>query len=253
MKNTLPVLSICLLCWTLMGFKSSASARSSLKNITFHQVDLVCSAASDIGCGSRSKPILLDLEKEESIKEAWLNRAGTMVAVNWSVEAAPASDLVATVFSKHGKSMETLKGGSHDRQLILFRTEKWYQGREVDQLSKEEANKIARKVMEQIQASTILSPIDATKMEAEIEAFISNEFQSLKEVHLLDTNSYYDNWESAIEKIGEQYFGTGKMPKIELCSSASPSCTPQKKVSCCSKNSADQNCKPIKTDLKNDQ
>ena len=52
--------------------------------ITFYDVPLVCGAAPAIGCGSRAKPLLIDLERQSAIKEAWLNRAGTIVAIVWS-------------------------------------------------------------------------------------------------------------------------------------------------------------------------
>jgi hypothetical protein len=52
--------------------------------ITFYDVPLVCGAAPAIGCGSRAKPLLMDLEQRTAIKEAWLNRAGTIVAIVWS-------------------------------------------------------------------------------------------------------------------------------------------------------------------------
>jgi len=47
--------------------------------VTFYDVPLVCGAAPAIGCGSRAKPLLMDLEQRTAIKEAWLNRAGTIV------------------------------------------------------------------------------------------------------------------------------------------------------------------------------
>jgi hypothetical protein len=53
--------------------------------ITLYDVSLVCGAAPAIGCGSRAKPLLMDLEEQSTIKEAWLNRAGTIVAIVWSV------------------------------------------------------------------------------------------------------------------------------------------------------------------------
>jgi hypothetical protein len=37
---------------------------------------LVCGAAPSIGCGSRAKPLLADLERQVPINEAWLNRNG---------------------------------------------------------------------------------------------------------------------------------------------------------------------------------
>jgi hypothetical protein len=57
--------------------------------ITFYDVPLVCGAAPAIGCGSRAKPLLMDLEQRTAIKEAWLNRAGTIVAIVWSGRLAP--------------------------------------------------------------------------------------------------------------------------------------------------------------------
>src|SRR6516225_5053331 len=51
--------------------------------ISFYDVPLVCGAAPSIGCGSRATPLLIDLERQTSIKEAWLNRTGTIVAVVW--------------------------------------------------------------------------------------------------------------------------------------------------------------------------
>jgi len=43
------------------------------KIITFYDAALVCGAAPAIGCGSRAKPLLIDLERQTAIEEAWLN------------------------------------------------------------------------------------------------------------------------------------------------------------------------------------
>lgn len=51
---------------------------------SFFHVRLECGAAPHLGCGTRSRPILLELEGERSIREAWLNRQGTVLAVVWS-------------------------------------------------------------------------------------------------------------------------------------------------------------------------
>src|SRR6516164_3603407 len=69
--------------------------------ISIFRVPLVCPAAPQIGCGSASKPILLDLEKQPGVLEAWLNRAGTRIAIVWK----PGSDAetrqkVATAFGE---------------------------------------------------------------------------------------------------------------------------------------------------------
>jgi hypothetical protein len=57
------------------------------ETITFYDVPLVCGAAPSIGCGSRAKPLIIDLEQQTQIKEAWLNRTGTIVAIVWRGQA----------------------------------------------------------------------------------------------------------------------------------------------------------------------
>src|SRR5579862_3119871 len=57
---------------------------SDPKRLSFYEVPLVCPAAPHIGCGSASKPLLLGLERNKTVSGAWLNRAGTILAVAWS-------------------------------------------------------------------------------------------------------------------------------------------------------------------------
>jgi hypothetical protein len=68
--------------------------------VTFYDVHLVCGAAPAIGCGSRAKPLLMDLEQRTAIKEAWLNRAGTIVAIVWSGPART-EEVAKPVFERH--------------------------------------------------------------------------------------------------------------------------------------------------------
>jgi hypothetical protein len=68
--------------------------------ITFYDVPLVCGAAPAVGCGSRAKPLLMDLEQRTAIKEAWLNRAGTIVAIVWSAPART-EEVAKPVFERH--------------------------------------------------------------------------------------------------------------------------------------------------------
>src|SRR6202007_1479767 len=70
------------------------------ETVTFYDVPLVCNAAPEIGCGSRAKPLLLDLEHQSAIKEAWLNRSGTILAIVWR-GAERSEAVVKPVFDKH--------------------------------------------------------------------------------------------------------------------------------------------------------
>src|SRR3989442_1115070 len=51
------------------------------ETVSFYRVQLVCPAAPQIGCGSAAKPLLLELEGRPGLAEAWLNRAGTIIAL----------------------------------------------------------------------------------------------------------------------------------------------------------------------------
>ena len=54
-----------------------------LKTISFYKVPLVCGADKEIGCGSRIKPLFIETEKVKEVKESWVNRQGTVIAIVW--------------------------------------------------------------------------------------------------------------------------------------------------------------------------
>ena len=103
--------------------------------MTFLQVDLVCGAASDIGCGSRSKPILIDLESQSEIAEAWLNRPGTNIAVVWEDDARVDETLLIETLKIHQKSGKVLSANESADRRKAFESESWYRTNEVDELS----------------------------------------------------------------------------------------------------------------------
>jgi hypothetical protein len=82
--------------------------------ITFYDVPLVCGAAPAIGCGSRAKPFLMDLEQRTAIKEAWLNRAGTIVAIVWSGPAR--TEAVLNIYQKRVGTERTAEVQAHGIQ-----------------------------------------------------------------------------------------------------------------------------------------
>jgi hypothetical protein len=118
---------------------------------------LQCLAAPQIGCGSVSKPILLQLEKEQGVLEAWLNRAGTTIAVVWKPESDAEMLRNVTTELKEAHAME-IQGESRDEALKDFLSGKgWYRGADVDRLSEEEAGIIAARCVRRVQAKTALA------------------------------------------------------------------------------------------------
>src|SRR5438876_8859656 len=136
---------------------ADATAELTAERVSVFKAPLVCPAAPQIGCGSASKPILLDLEKQPGVLEAWLNRAGTIIAVVWKPESdAETRGKVATEL-KEDRATE-LQGDSRDKSVQDFLSGKgWYHGADVDRLSEEEADIIAARLVRGVQAKSALT------------------------------------------------------------------------------------------------
>lgn len=133
---------------TSVEIQGTNSVRKALnpKRVTFYQVPLVCPAAPQIGCGSASKPVLLGLEDNPAVSEAWLNRAGTIMAVVWSESstARQRSAILKSILEERQLTARELRGAARAQALTEFQSGSgWYRGADVDRLSEEEAGVIA--------------------------------------------------------------------------------------------------------------
>ena len=81
MKRTVVTAGVLGLLGLSSAFVEDAKIAVTSDRISLFEVALRCEAAPEIGCGSRSKPVLLQLEREPMITEAWLNESGTVLAV----------------------------------------------------------------------------------------------------------------------------------------------------------------------------
>src|SRR6266496_2162348 len=110
MKKTIVSVLVCFLFWQsglMAGADTKESKESaSKKDVSIYQVPWRCPAALQIGCGSHAKPILLELEQNPGVSEAWLNRQGTAVAVVWSPDAKRKARRAAERTLKEGKAQE---------------------------------------------------------------------------------------------------------------------------------------------------
>src|SRR5947199_8826695 len=139
MKTHLVLMSA-LLYATLASAAENAPAATP-DRISVFKVPLVCPAAPQIGCGSASKPILLDLERQAGVLEAWLNRAGTIIAVVWKPESNAETRRNVATELKEDHAVE-MQGKSRNEAVKDFLSGKgWYRGADVDRLSEEEAIK----------------------------------------------------------------------------------------------------------------
>jgi len=132
-------------------------AAAPADRISVFKAPLVCPAARQIGCGSASKPILLELEHQPSVLEAWLNRAGTRIAVVWKPESDASTRYKVVAELKEDRAIE-LDGKPRDEAVNDFLSGKgWYRGADVDRLSEEEAHVIAARLVRRVQAKTALT------------------------------------------------------------------------------------------------
>lgn len=91
--------------------------------------------------------------------------------------------------------MKTLTNTAYKEQLQSFKSDKWYKGTAVDELSMKEAGRIASQIIDPMVEDGTISKDNSLKMFAKGEKYIQNEFMILEDVSLLSTTAYYDQWE----------------------------------------------------------
>lgn len=204
-----------------------------LEAITFYDVHLVWGAAPSIGCGSRAKPLLTDLERQTPIREAWLNRTGTIVAIVWR-GSTRTDEAIQTVFERHEvEYTERLA----DKQIgESFGIEgSWFHGADVDRLSLEEAREIAETVVAPATKDRLVSVGEAAQIKTDIEAYFRKElvkFRTKQEL-LRDTQSKFLE---AILNIYVRHVGTKRTAALQARGIQNPfdRARQQENSSCCS-------------------
>jgi copper chaperone CopZ len=173
------------------------AATTPADRISLFKVSLECPAAPKIGCGSASKPILLDLERQPGVLEAWLNRARTTIAVVWKPESnAEVRHNVVTEL-KEDRATE-MEGASRDEALRDFSSSKgWYRGADVDRLSEEEAGIIAARLVRRVEAKTALAKDKAESLQRSLTDAIRKQ--------LTGDCSGPDQKQSSIEDVAGEY------------------------------------------------
>jgi hypothetical protein len=199
--------------------------------IAFYDVLLVCGAAPAIGCGSRAKPLLMDLERQAAIDEAWLNRAGTIVAIVWSGPARTA-EVAKPVFERHEVQYSERRD---DRQTAFRKEGAWFRGAEVDQLSSEEAREIAETSVASATRERLISVEEAAQIKSDIEAHFREELVRLrtKQELLQDTQGRFPH---AVLNIYQKHIGMERTAEVQARGIQNPfdRADSEETLSCCS-------------------
>lgn len=227
----------------VVGFIAKDNAKSKKSVTTFYETPLVCNAAPEIGCGSRAKPALLALEKDPSVKEAWLNRQGTVIAIVWK-DKAQTESVAKRIFEENNIEFTELSDKqAKDYSKSFPKTNAWYRGADVDALSKEEATTIAETAVKFALDNKIINKDEAEKIKADLESYFKKELVLIRANEQLNKDSQ-NKWMEAMYGIVEKYIGkerTEKAMKLyrENCEKEckkDASCTqPEANKSCCNK------------------
>ena len=217
---------------------------ASNTTVSFYDAPLVCHAAPTIGFGSKAKFMLIDLETHRaSVGGAWLNKTGTVVAVKWNANTSESkkAEIINTVSTSHNIELNVVTQGEANNYAKSFPgTSEWFRGKEVDKLSKEEAQIIAKNTIAGYKKNGVVKASFEKQFQVDIANFYENLFLSISSYKDLTTGAY-DQVEQQIQQAGEKYVGKGRMPKVELCVVSEETCEKDKSCSqgsgksCCDK------------------
>ncbi len=189
---------------------------SAPKDISFYNVSLSCGAVPTIGCGISTKPVLLELQEQKGIKTASLNRSGTAIAVAWdkAMTKTNRDEIVQPVFDTYGISVDEASGVTYDNFLASIDDDNlWYEGKEVDKLSKEEAAALGKKVTAKIREYRKFSDNTASNMETDIRTFFEGVLTKDYKKNTFEEEDVTTNWMPNIIDIVEKYVGKGNFPE----------------------------------------
>jgi hypothetical protein len=232
----------------ILLFVASAFTVNNITNtnepaVTFYKTPLVCNAAPDIGCGSRSKPVLLELEKNPAIKEAWLNRQGTVIAIVWKEK--PLTETVAKpIFKENNVSFTVINNSDAATYVRTFRKSNlWYRGADVDMLSWEEAATIAEAFVKFALTKKVVTKSEAGKIKNDVEVYFKEELVKIRTSEQLNDDSEH-KFKQALNNIAKKYIGPERAQKAmdiyqknceEECPKDAGCNTPGSKKDCCNK------------------
>ncbi len=240
MKNKIYI--TCALIATVLITACNSSSKEEL--ISFYKVPLVCGADSEIGCGSRIKPLFIETGKEKDIKESWTNKEGTVIAIVWSENEN--EKLIQSLFEKNAIDGKLIVDSAELKNLSAnFRgKEKWLKGMEVDELSIHEAGTIANSTTKFAIEQGIISDEEASAIKADIEEYFKKELVKVRTYEELKSEETDAVWMKSMYDIYVKHIGKERADKAkdlyytfrdEMKKSKDACCDNKEKDECCKK------------------
>jgi mercuric ion transport protein len=179
-------------------------------NISFYEVGLVCNAAPSLGCGSRAKPILLELDSQDEIKEARLNKEGTVIKIIWQddIDVNAKKIITESIFSTHKIALKL-------QNEIQITATNWLNANDVDELSKEEAGIIAKQLIESYRNKGELTIKQEEKLREDIEKQFYSFFLNYESLDQLADTNEYRKLMLKITELSKSYIEEDNIPNID--------------------------------------
>ncbi len=190
----------------------------SNNNISFYEVDLVCNIASSIGCGSRSKPILIELENESIIKEAKLNRKGNIIGITWYENRYNYSrlEVINSIFSRNRLLAKESNSNSYRDNLASYLNKEnpWLDSANIDELSREEAGIVAKQLIAIYEAEATLTSKQESKLKEDVEDIFYDFFLNFKKMDQLSDTNMYRKLVIQVIELSKNYIHSNKIPVV---------------------------------------
>lgn len=147
--------------------KANTVSQNDKTRISFYAAPLVSSTAPAIACTTKSRPILNELGQNQSVSTVWLNRSGTVIAIQWAGNSTidKQTETISKTASKNKLSMTEIIGDQRQTALKEFdQKSKWYRLSELNLLTQEEGDVIGARLVQRISGSITLSDQDVEEL-----------------------------------------------------------------------------------------
>jgi hypothetical protein len=144
-------------------------AKSTTERTSVFAVRLQCKAAPELACGGQTKELLIELERNPAVAQAWLNTRGSALLVIGTENSTPESRAEAvgsTVVKMFKRQVEELEGEGRDKVLDSFRSGSgWYRSEGADELSRRIAKIVAARLVRHTRERARMSAAKAANLE----------------------------------------------------------------------------------------
>ena len=195
------------------------------ETLTFYKTNVVCQLDKEIASGSRVKPLFLETEKQAGIKEAWVNREGTVIAIVWKegIAEEEKASTIQPLFEKQQMKTEFVADKEQQKQLKenfianvapAQKKDKWYKGMDVDKLSMEEARVISDTATLFALKAELIDEKEASVIKNDIEEYMRTELVKVRPYKELVSDETDLNWKKYGYEIYVKYIGSTRAEKV---------------------------------------